>query len=157
LTANTHAFERWRYAPIYSGGSMPYVIGIALALIVSCFARLTGFDRDRAFYPTVAIVIALYYVLFAVMSGSDHALMVELLAMTAFVVAAVIGFKSSLWVVVGCLAAHGVFDVFHGLVVANPGVPDWWPGFCLTYDVGAAAFLAWLLTRSKLEPGPRRA
>jgi len=26
----------------------------------------------------------------------------------------------------------------------------WWPGFCLTYDVGAAAFLAWLLLRAKL-------
>jgi len=43
-----------------------------------------------------------------------------------------------------------VFDVLHGLVVANPGVPPWWPGFCLTYDVGAAAFLAWLLLRAKL-------
>jgi hypothetical protein len=129
---------------------MPYVIGIALALIVSCFARLTGFDRDRAFYPTVAVVIASYYVLFAVMGGSDRALVIESVAMTAFVVAAVIGFRSSLWLVVACLAAHGVFDAFHGLVVANPGVPDWWPGFCLTYDVGAAAFLAWLLTRSKV-------
>lgn len=47
---------------------MEYAIGIALALIVSCFARVTGLDRDRAFYPTVAIVIALYYVLFAVMA-----------------------------------------------------------------------------------------
>ena len=129
---------------------MPFAIGIALALIVSCFARLTGFDRDRAFYPTVAVVIASYYVLFAVMGGSGRALVIELLAMTAFVAAAVIGFRSSLWLVVACLAAHGVLDAFHGLVVANPGVPDWWPGFCLTYDVAAAAFLAWLLMRSKV-------
>jgi hypothetical protein len=56
---------------------MAYAVGIALAFVVSGFARVTGFDRDRAFYPAMAIVIASYYVLFAVMSGSTHALVVE--------------------------------------------------------------------------------
>ena len=118
-----------------------------LALMVSGFATLAGLDRDRAFYPTVLVVIASYYVLFAVMGGSGHALVVETLVMTGFLLAAVIGFKKSLWLVVAALAAHGVFDVFHGRVVANPGVPAWWPAFCLTYDITAAAFLAWLLRR----------
>jgi hypothetical protein len=36
---------------------------------------------------------------------------------------------------------------FHGHLVNNPGVPTWWPAFCLTYDITAAAFLAWLLKR----------
>jgi hypothetical protein len=49
---------------------MPYVVGIVLSIGVALFARSVGFDRDRAFYPTVMIVIASYYVLFAVMSGS---------------------------------------------------------------------------------------
>jgi hypothetical protein len=129
---------------------MEYAIGIALALIVSCFARVTGFDRDRSFYPTMAIIIASYYVLFAAMGGSRHAVVVESVVMTGFVVVAVIGFKFNLWLVVACLAAHGVLDVFHGLVVTNPGVPEWWPAFCLTFDVGVAGFLAWLLMRSKL-------
>jgi hypothetical protein len=40
--------------------------------------------------------------------------------------------------------------VLHGLVVTNPGVPQWWPAFCLTFDIAAAGFLAWLLMRSKL-------
>ena len=126
---------------------MPYLAGTVLALMVSGLATLTGLDRDRAFYPTVLVVIASYYVLFAVMGGSGHALVVETLVMTGFLLAAVIGFKRSLWLVVAALAAHGVFDVFHGRVVANPGVPAWWPAFCLTYDVTAAAFLAWLLRR----------
>jgi hypothetical protein len=133
---------------------MAFAIGIVLALIVSCFARLTGFDRDRVFYPTVAIVVASYYVLFATMSGSTGALVVESIVMAAFVVTAVIGFKLNLWLVVACLAGHGVLDVFHGLVVTNPGVPEWWPPFCLTYDVGAAGVLAWLLMRSKLAARP---
>lgn len=126
---------------------MGYVIGVALALLVSVFARLAGFDRERAFYPVVLVVIASYYVLFAVMGGSKHALLVEVLVMTAFVVAAVVGFKFNLWLVVGALAAHGVLDFFHGRVVTNPGVPPWWPAFCLAYDVTAAGFLAWLSRR----------
>ena len=128
---------------------MAYVIGIALALVVGCFARLTGFDRDRAFYPTVAIVVAHYYVLFAAMGASNHALVVDSIAALAFAVVAVIGFKRSLWLVVAALVGHGVFDAFHELLVLNPGVPPWWPAFCLTFDVGAGGFLAWLLVRSK--------
>jgi hypothetical protein len=121
------------------------MVGVVLAGLVSVFARLVGLDRDRAFYPTVLIVIALYYVLFAVMGGSVHALLVETLVMTGFSVAAVVGFKRNLWLVAGALAGHGVFDFVHGYLVTNPGVPAWWPPFCLAYDVVAAGFLAWLI------------
>jgi hypothetical protein len=131
---------------------MPYLTGIFLALTVSGLATLVGLDRDRAFYPTLLLVIASYYVLFAVIGGSGHALVVETLVMTGFLLVAVIGFKKSLWLVVAALAAHGIFDLFHGRVVANPGVPAWWPAFCLTYDVTAAAFLAWLLRRRDPKP-----
>jgi hypothetical protein len=126
---------------------MPYLAGIFLALMISTLATLIGLDRDRAFYPTLLVVIASYYVLFAVMGGSGHALVMESLVMTGFLLVALIGFKKNLWLVVVALAAHGIFDVFHGRVVANPGVPAWWPAFCLTYDITAAAFLAWLLKR----------
>jgi hypothetical protein len=129
---------------------MPYLAGIVLALTVSGLATLVGLDRDRAFYPTVLVVIASYYVLFAVMGGSGHALVVETLVMTGFLLVALIGFKKGLWLVVAALAAHGIFDFVHGRVVANPGVPAWWPAFCLTYDVTAAAFLAGLLRRPGL-------
>ena len=120
-----------------------------MALTVSGLATLVRLDRDRAFYPTLLLVIASYYVLFAVIGGSGHALVVETLVMIGFLLVAVIGFKKSLWLVVAALAAHGVLDVFHGRVVANPGVPAWWPAFCLTYDVTAAVFVACLLRRSR--------
>ena len=48
-------------------------------------------------------------------------------------------------VVVAALAAHGIFDLVHGAAIPNPGVPTWWPEFCLAYDVTAAVYLAWLL------------
>jgi hypothetical protein len=123
------------------------MIGAGLALAVGASATLIGLDRDRAFYPTVMIVIASYYALFAVMGGSTHALLVESVAITAFVSAAGLGFRRSLWYVVAALAAHGGFDLVHGGLINNPGVPVWWPSFCLSYDVAAAAYLAGLLVR----------
>ena len=126
---------------------MPYVIGLVLSVGVAAFARYVGLDRDRAFYPTLMIVIALYYVLFAVMSGSVDTVVIESLVMTLFAAAAVVGFKSSAWIVVAALAGHGIFDAFHGYVIENAGVPAWWPAWCLAYDVGAAASLAWLMKR----------
>jgi hypothetical protein len=102
---------------------MGYAVGIAVALVVCTFARTVGFDRDRAFYPTVLVVIASYYVLFAVMGGSTRALALESVAMSAFVLFAVAGFKRNLWLVAAGLAAHGVFDFFHSQIVNNPGVP----------------------------------
>jgi hypothetical protein len=96
------------------------------------------------------IVIASYYALFAVMGGSVHTLMVESIVVVAFVGASIAGFKTSLWLVVLALAAHGLFDFIHGQLIANPGVPVWWPPFCLSYDVVAAVYLAWLLSSSKV-------
>ena len=58
---------------------------------------------------------------------------------------AVIGFKTSLWIVAAALAGHGLFDSVHPWLIANPGVPAWWPGFCFAYDVAAGAILAGLL------------
>ena len=126
---------------------LPYVVGIVLSIAVAVFARSVGFDRDRAFYPAVLIVVASYYVLFAVMIGSVETVLLESIVMALFVVAAVAGFKGSPWIVVGGLAAHGVQDAVHGHIIANAGIPAWWPAWCLAYDIGAAAALAWLLTR----------
>ena len=128
---------------------MEYAVGAALALIVGAFATATAFERSRAFYPTVLIVIASYYDLFAIMAGSTRALGAETVALIAFVIAAVVGFRFSPWVVVAALAAHGVFDFVHAGIIANPGVPAWWPMFCLTYDVMAAAYLGWRLIRAR--------
>lgn len=129
---------------------MELFIGAALALSIGLSATFLGLDRDRAFYPTVMIVIASYYALFAIMGGSVQVLAFESIAIVAFLVASIAGFRRSLWLVVAALAAHGMFDFVHGQLIANPGVPLWWPPFCLAYDVVAAAYLAWLLSRSKV-------
>ena len=126
------------------------LVGALLPVAVGAFATVTGLDRDRAFYPTVTIVVAILYALFAVMGGSTSALLLECAAGAVFIALAVVGFRSSLWITAFALAGHGVFDFFHGFVISNPGVPVWWPGFCGTYDVVAGIYLAGLLMSGRV-------
>lgn len=131
---------------------MEYIIGIVAATAVGLFATVIGFDRDRSFYPVVLIVIATLYLLFAAMAGSTGVLVAEAIPAFVFVAMATLGFRKTPWLVVAGLALHGVFDFFHHAVIANPSVPIWWPGWCLAYDVVAAAYLAGLIVIRKASP-----
>lgn len=133
---------------------MEYLVGVVLALSVGLLGTLAGFERERSFYPTIMVVIASYYALFAVMGGSLQVLAAELVFIAAFLAVSIAGYKRSLWLVAVALAGHGVFDVIHGRLIANPGVPSWWPRFCLAFDVVAAAYLASLLLRSRVRASP---
>ena len=124
---------------------MEYLIGVVLALAVAGLGAMAGFDRERVFYPVVLIVVATYYILFAVIGASARILVTEILFATTFLVLAVIGFKKSAWLVAVAMAGHGVFDAVHHLFIANPGMPQWWPGFCMAFDVTLGAWIAVLL------------
>jgi hypothetical protein len=126
---------------------MEYLIGVILSLAVAGSATVIGFDRERAFYPTVLIVIASYYVLFAVMGASTRTLIIEIVVAGGFLLVAVLGFRTNFWLVVAALIGHGIFDFVHHLFIDNPGVPHWWPGFCLAFDVLLGAFLTVRLIR----------
>jgi hypothetical protein len=126
---------------------MEYLIGLVLSLAVAVCATLIGFDRERAFYSTVVIAIASYYVLFAVMGASGRILVLEIVIATGFSLLAVLGFKRTPWLVVTALVGHGLFDFVHSRFIDNPGVPRWWPGFCLAFDVIVGGWLAVRLVR----------
>ncbi|MGH9521115.1 MAG: DUF6010 family protein [Terriglobales bacterium] len=123
---------------------MAYLIGVILAAATAVLAVFIGFERERAFYPTLLIVIATYYILFAAMGAGGRTLIAESLVATIFLVVAVLGYRKSAWIVAAALCGHGIFDFFHHLLIANPGVPQWWPGFCLAFDVTLAV---WVMAR----------
>ena len=130
---------------------MPFLIGAVLAVAAAIFAVRAGLDR-RTFYATVLIVVATYYILFAVMSGSSRAVVIESCVAALFALLAAIGFRTRLWIVAAGLALHGAQDFVHGALVTNPGVPDWWPAFCGAYDVVAAMIVVVLLARDSRSP-----
>ena len=123
---------------------MEYLVAVILGLAVVGFAATSGFDGDRAFYPTALIVIASYYVLFASMGAASHpTLAIEIAVALVFSVFAVLGFKKSMWLTAAGIAGHGFFDFFvHHALVTNPGMPVWWPGFCGTIDIVIGGWLA---------------
>ena len=98
------------------------------------------------------IVIASYYALFAVIGASTRTLIVESIIAGVFVLFAVAGFKGSYWLVVAALVGHGVFDFVRHFFIDNPGVPQWWPGFCLTSDVVFGAWVAVLIITRRQPP-----
>ena len=134
---------------------MAISIGVSSALAVGVFAKWFGLDRDRAFYPTVMMVIAFLYVLFAAIGGGA-AVPIEAIIGLGFATFAAIGFKKSLWFVVAALIGHGLFDIVHPHAIDNGGVPVWWPGFCCSYDVTAGVWLGLDLyrARSRAQEGP---
>lgn len=114
---------------------MPLVVGVFLAVGIAALAKFTRFEEDRSFYSTVLVIIASYYVLFAVLSGSGHALAWELVIAVGFSAVAILG-ALLLPTLVGIgIMAHGLFDLVHDVIIENSGVPIWWPAFCASVDV----------------------
>jgi hypothetical protein len=93
---------------------------LILTLAVAAFAAVIGFDRERAFYPTVLIVIASYYVLFAAMGGSGRTAIIESLFAGVFLLFAVFGFESN-YRSSSCLVLKGAFGlILFGLFIGLP-------------------------------------
>lgn len=129
---------------------MEYEVGVVLALAACALGIFAGFERDRAFYPVMLIVVASYYDLFAIIAGGGRVLGVEIAISAVFVVLAVVGFRTSLWLAALGMLGHAGLDFVHGDVVANAGVPVWWPMFCGTFDAVAGVFLAWRLIAKRV-------
>ena len=121
---------------------MEYIVGVLLAVVTCVTVTVIGLDKGRSYYPVVMIVVASYYCLFAIMSGSRSALLLDGAIALGFAVAAVIGFRTSLWLVAAALAVHGAMDLVHHHIIVNSGVPPWWTGFCAAFDIVAAAYLS---------------
>lgn len=116
---------------------------------------VTGFDRERSFYPTMMVVVALVYVLFAFMAAPPAPVWHEVIAASLFIATAIFGFRKNLWLVVMALVGHGLFDLVHFQAITNSAVPAWWPGFCGSIDLVLGAALAALLGSGRLEAGHR--
>lgn len=131
---------------------MEYAVGVILGIGIGIFATVVGLDRDRALYPATLIVIASYYCLFAVVGASNAVLVNETIVAVVFVAIAVIGFRTNLWIVAAGIAGHGVLDIFHHLIIDNPGLPTYWPMFCMSIDIVLGAYLALMLARKRIAP-----
>lgn len=128
---------------------MPIVVGVLLAIAIAALAKFTRFDEERSFYSTVLVIIASYYVLFAVLGGSSHALVWELVIAVVFSTVAIIGALFLPTLVGTGIIAHGLFDLVHDIIIENSGVLTWWPIFCGSLDVLLGL---WVITLTRSRP-----
>jgi hypothetical protein len=112
-----------------------FIIGVALAIVLIIFGKLTGYEKDRSFFPTLLIIIASYYLLFATLTDSVSTLLIEIAVTLFFAVIAVWG-SYKIPVLVGAgIVLHGLFDFSYGHFYINTGVPVFWPAFCAGIDI----------------------
>ena len=126
---------------------VPIYSGIVLALVLAVSSRLLRFDQDRSYYAVVLIVIAAYYVLFAFIA--NEAIFEEVMIALFFTVLAITG--ALRWpVLLGVgIVLHGVFDMAHGSIINNPGVPVWWPSFCASVDIVLGVWVVFFTLNNK--------
>ena len=129
--------------------------GTAAAVVGLGYAIHQG--RSLPFYSTVMIVIALAYVLFAVMGEGPRPLIMESAVAAGFVAVAVAAARGTnrrvaAGLVAAGLVAHGGYDLVHPVVVTNPVVPVWWPLYCGVVDVSLGGWVLVLSENGRLAP-----
>jgi hypothetical protein len=134
---------------------MEMIAGLSTALLIVGLGYATRRGRSLPFYSTVLIVIALAYVLFAVMAAAPSAILLEGVIATAFIAVAVAAarwqnVRTAGFLVATGLGAHGGYDLVHPLLVSNPVVPGWWPLFCGVVDMLLGGWVLLLLRRGTL-------
>jgi hypothetical protein len=120
-------------------------VPVAWGALVGCLqaaSPLAFFWLDAtAVYALGLAVIAAIYIGFGVADGRGRVLAVETTVASAFVVLAAVAVPGSAWLVVVGLVGHGIKDLWQHRTqfVRNT---RWWPPFCATVDVVAAAVIA---------------
>ena len=131
------------------------ISALSMVLFIMACGKWLHFDRDRSYYPTILMVIALAYLLLAVLDGRSDVILAEFLFASLFIVGAILGSLYSNQLVAILLIAHGLFDLIHPYLVANEAVPGWYALFCLVVDLLLGLWVLYLDSRGVL-PTPLR-
>ena len=115
-------------------------IGALAAIAIWLMARQFQFDTERSFYPTLVVVIAGYYILFAAMTGVG--LLRETLIALGFTAGALTGVFHVRGLIALLLFVHGGDDIAHAYLIEQPVAPTWWPLFCGTLDAVLGVLIA---------------
>ncbi|GAB3323584.1 hypothetical protein GCM10027451_47250 [Geodermatophilus aquaeductus] len=92
-------------------------------------------------YALGLTLIAAIYIGFAVADGRRTVIAVEVCVAAVFAVVAAVGVTGPAWVLVAGLAGHGLKDLWQHRTGFVSGT-RWWPPFCASVDVVAAALIA---------------
>lgn len=124
-------------------------MGVAAGVLTIVTARIIR--GQRWLYSLGLLVLPGLYAIFALQAGEPAVGVKEMLYGIPFVVAGLVFASVSIRrsaVVVGAFwMLHGLYDLVHGQLITNAGVPGWYPVWCCSVDVVVGAYLLWLSRR----------
>lgn len=127
------------------------IIGLLLGFIAIAMAK--DIDLPPRGFALALVVLPLVYMLFALMVGDGHALVLEFAYGLPFFIFGIVcfirGFKGSGLLVISLWVLHAAYDVYHHMLVANAGVPFWYPALCLGFDMMMVIYLIRLVSRQR--------
>lgn len=125
------------------------LIGVAVGILTIVVARVIR--GQRWMYALGLLTLPSLYAYFALRAGEPAVGMKEMIYGLPFLVAglifALVSVRKSAMVVGALWILHGLYDLAHGHILTNAGVPDGYPVFCFSVDVVVGAYLLWLARR----------
>jgi len=124
------------------------VIGAVCGFVLVFVMYQAGMLKERSGLTILLAAIAFFYPVFAAAEGDWHGFILHTVVFFAFCALAYLGWSKGLYLIIGGLIAHGVFD-FGLAFIGHPG-PIWWPVFCGTLDIMAGVILLRLLQNGRI-------
>ena len=125
------------------------LIGAAVGVLTIVFARLIR--GERWVYSLGLLALPGLYAFFALQAGEQAVGVKEMIYGVPFVVAGLafvfVSVRQSAVVVGVFWLLHGLYDLVHGRLITNAGVPAWYPIFCFVVDAVIGSYLLWLSRR----------
>ena len=132
-----------------SMGMIETVVGIIVAVLVVILAQKRGLETWL--YSASLLILPAVYIVFGIFSTGEHVMLKEFLYGLPFIVAGILGlklsFRFSAYLIAIFWLAHAVYDLAHGALFVNNGVPGWYPLFCAVVDFLVGAYLIYLARR----------
>jgi hypothetical protein len=125
------------------------LIGAAVGVLTIVLARFIR--GERWLYSLGLLALPGIYAFFALQAGELAVGVKEMIYGVPFVVAglvfALVSVRQSAAVVGVFWLLHGLYDLAHGQLITNTGVPGWYPIFCFVVDIVIGSYLLWLSRR----------
>lgn len=122
------------------------IIGIAVGVVTILSARMIR--GQHWMYAIGLLSLPGIYAFFALQAGEPAVGVKEMIYGIPYVIAGLIfAFARTRYsaVVVGTFwLLHGLYDLLHGQLITNAGVPVWYPVFCFSVDMVIGGYLLWL-------------
>ena len=131
-----------RDGPLRGGGPRtPVAWGVLFGCLQAASPLAFPWLEPTTVYALGLALIASVYIGFGVADGRSKVVVGEIGVASAFLVVAAVGVTGSAWLLVAGLGGHGLKDLWQHRTrfVANT---RWWPPFCATVDVVAAALVS---------------